>query len=59
MELQRCQPEGWQYRVGFMNPMIINKDNVWLRYQATCVNMFSALDKQHYKPYMLLLYNFE
>ncbi|RLM64449.1 hypothetical protein C2845_PM16G03820 [Panicum miliaceum] len=59
MELQRCRTEGWQHRMGFMNPIVINEENVQLRYHATCVNMFNALDKQHYKPYIFLPYNFE
>jgi hypothetical protein len=59
MDLQRCRTEGWQHQVGFMNPMVINEANVRLRYQAMCVNIFNALDKQHYKPYILLPYNFE
>jgi hypothetical protein len=42
-----------------MNPMVVNEDNIRLRYQATCVNMFNALDKQNYKPYIFLPYNFE
>lgn len=58
MELQRCRNKGWQHQVGFMNPLVINEENLRKRYQETCQNMYNVLTAQYYKPYIFIPYNF-
>jgi hypothetical protein len=54
MELQNCRKEGWEHRVGFMLPMLINENNLLNDYKQTCTNMYQALMQQYYKPYIFI-----
>jgi hypothetical protein len=59
MELQKCRNKGWEHRVGFMLPILINQKNLLDDYQQTCTNMYQALMQQYYKPYIFIPYNYE
>jgi hypothetical protein len=43
MELQKYRKEGWEHRMGFMLPMLINQKNLLDDYKQTCTNMYQAL----------------
>jgi hypothetical protein len=51
--------KGWQYQVGFVNPLVVNEENLRTKYQETCQNMYKALTAQYYKPYIFIPYNFK
>ncbi|RCV25390.1 hypothetical protein SETIT_5G162700v2, partial [Setaria italica] len=57
MEIQACRRIGL-YDVGFMDPNVINEANVRDKPNRTLKNIYNFLDKQHYKKYILLPYNF-
>jgi hypothetical protein len=56
--VQGCRRKGY-YNIGFMDPDVINENNVIKWPNRTKNNIFSAMDKQHTCTFILLLYNFK
>ncbi|WVZ53897.1 hypothetical protein U9M48_004784 [Paspalum notatum var. saurae] len=57
LEIQRCRKEGI-YDVGFIDPMIVNNDNITKYPKATLKNLYKSLDRQHFRTYVLLPFHF-
>ena len=58
MEIQACRKES-DFRVGFMDPMIINERTVQDYPKDIEDNIYKFLVQQHFKHYILLPYNFK
>lgn len=58
LQIQRCRRENI-FDMGFMDPTIINEKLLRDSPKETLDNIYALLDKQHYKNFILLPYNFK
>nr|TKV99772.1 hypothetical protein SEVIR_8G065900v2 [Setaria viridis] len=58
MEIQTCWRNRY-YDIGFMDPQVIHEANLRDKPNRTLKNIYKFLDKQHYKKFILLSYNFK
>nr|TKW28387.1 hypothetical protein SEVIR_3G317300v2 [Setaria viridis] len=57
MLIQRCHRESY-FNVGFMDPSLVNQAQIRDQPKKTLKAVYNFLDKQNYKEYILLPYNF-
>ena len=57
MEIQTCRKNGY-FHIGFIDPSVVNCKNLKGKPAETFNNAYKYLSVQHYKAYILFLYNF-
>nr|TKW10006.1 hypothetical protein SEVIR_6G139700v2 [Setaria viridis] len=58
MLIQTCRREAYLH-IGFMDPSIVNQKQIQLSSKKTVVEVYNFLDKQKFKDFILLPYNFK
>jgi len=57
MEIQTCRKKGY-FHIGFIDPSVVNCENLHDKPAETFKNVYKYLSVQHYKTYILFPYNF-
>ena len=58
MQIQRADTDK-NYKVGFMDPMVVNQDQIRDQPEKTFDAIYRYLSEQNYKEIILLPYNFK